>query len=432
MNSGTFTSKIISSWGKTKKLQANIYELFVPYLLPNIPIIPRGNARSYGDAALNSNVLDMKKNNAIISFDKQRGFIQCQSGILISEILEIIIPEGWFLPVSPGTKYITLGGAIAADVHGKNHSSKGCFSNCIASFNLLLPNNKTLTCSKTSHTSFFEMTCGGMGLTGVITEATIQLRKIKSSNILQTTKACQNLKAIFEEMENNTDSEYMVAWIDTLQKHQLGKGIVFKGIHSDTVSTKKITSKKTITIPSYFPSFLLNSFCMKLYNFSYFRKHKNKHKLVNLESFFHPLDSLKNWNRIYGKKGFVQYQFVIPKSNALKGITTILQQVSKSKFPSFLSALKLFGPKNNNPLSFPMEGYSLAMDFKMEKGLLEFLNELDRIVETYGGRIYLAKDACMSKTTFEKGYPRIEAFKKFREENYLTQLQSLQSLRLGL
>lgn len=433
MNLDRISEEIISSWGNVKKIKATIYPFFQPYTLPKSLFIPRGNGRSYGDSAMNTKVVLTKRNNRIISFNETTGIITCQSGILLKEILAIIVSKGWFLPVTPGTKYITLGGAIAADIHGKNHYKAGCISEWITALTLQTPNGKLIVCSKTKNLEFFEMTCGGIGLTGVITEATIQLKKIKSIAIQQQTIDCKSLKAIFDSMENHKNSEYLIAWINSFQKKQhLGKGLVFLGKHSNSSKKELLTPKKTISIPNYFPSFLLNSLSMKLYNFKYYLKHRKSDQEVSLDTFFYPLDALKNWNRIYGKKGLIQYQFVIPKENAFEAISLILHKVGQSKFPSFLSVLKLFGAKNNNPLSFPLEGYSLAMDFKMKDGLSNFLNELDKIVETYKGRIYLVKDSRMSKETFEKGYPKVKEFKKFRTDNNLNNLQSLQSDRLGL
>lgn len=392
-----------------------------------------GNGRSYGDSALNENIIYCKPYNYFLNFDEEHGVLHCQSGVMLSEIIEAFVPKGWFLKVTPGTKFITIGGAIASDIHGKNHHVEGCFSECVKEFNLMLPNGEIKKVKKGDE--LFLATCGGMGLTGVILDAKINLKKINSKYINQTTIKTKNLKETFEAFEKYSHMPYSVAWIDCLAKDEnIGKCLLMVGDFADD-GNLSFKEKKKLNIPFNFPSFALNNLSVKAFNWLYYKKApdgKFKQK-VELDTFFYPLDAINNWNRIYGKGGFTQYQFILPKEVSYKGLQEILTEISNSGKGSFLAVLKLYGKANENYLSFPIEGYSLALDFKIEKGLFELLDKLDEIVVKYNGRIYLTKDVRVSKETFEKGYPKIETFRKFRKENNMDmKFQSLQSKRLGI
>ncbi|MDY8135847.1 FAD-binding oxidoreductase [Aquimarina sp. 2201CG5-10] len=425
----------LRSWGNYPKVLSQLHYINsekIPSSLSNKEYVPYGNGRSYGDCALQIDSIQTIKSNKIISFDLEKGIFRCQSGILLSDILKRIIPEKWFLPVTPGTKYITIGGAIASDVHGKNHHKKGCFSDHIISLQLLLPDGTIITCSKTKNIEIFKATCGGMGLTGIILQATIQLIPIKSAFIDQQVLQVKNLENIFETFDKYKNATYSVAWIDaTTKTSELGKGLFFIGEHANDQNFS-FSFKQKISIPKWFPSFLLNPFSIKLYNKYYYRKFLQVSEKISIDTFFYPLDAIKNWNRIYGTKGFLQYQVIIPKENSFKGMGELLLAVASSQHTSYLTVLKSLGKENENLLSFPLEGYTIAMDFKIKKGLLEFLEQLDKIVLQYGGRGYMAKDVRMSKDFFEAGYSKIKKFKNLRKQYNLEQLQSLQSKRLGL
>jgi len=430
----------LMSWGMYPKTKNNVFKfdkkkLLTKIILENNELIPYGNGRSYGDSALSSNIIDVRPLDYFINFNEETGLLHVQAGALLSEILESFIPRGWFLKVTPGTKLITVGGAIASDIHGKNHHIEGCFSQCIKDFKIMLADGKVITCSKEATPKLFKATCGGQGLTGVILDAKIYLKKINSQYIDQTTIKTTNLKETFEAFEKNQNEPYSVAWIDCLAKgNEIGKCLLMFGdFRNDGNLNYKLKSQKNI--PFKFPSFLINKISMRIFNWFFYNNVKEKisKQTVDIETFFYPLDAIKDWNHIYGKNGFTQYQFIFPKESSYEGLEEILTAISKSGKGSFLAVLKLYGEANDNYLSFPMEGYSLALDFKIETGLFNLLNELDEIVVKYKGRIYLAKDARVNKETFEKGYPQIEAFRKFRKENKMDiKFQSFQSKRLGI
>lgn len=399
------------------------------------PFISLGNARSYGDAALASYHLPMRRYNRMRAFDEQSGLLTCEAGVLLADIIEVFLPRGWFLSITPGTKLITLGGAIASDVHGKNHHVQGCFSQCVAWLDLLLPNNEIKRCSTTENSDLFHATCGGMGLTGVILRAAFYLKPVRSQWINQTTIKTANLKQTFAAFEQNQQATYSVAWIDCLAKgDQLGRSLLMLGEFAED-SDLAYQPKTKKTIPFDFPSFALNSWSVKAFNTLYYAKTSGRQtkQKVDVDTFFYPLDAINNWNRIYGKDGFVQFQFILPKVVSFEGLTQVLKRISQSGMGSFLAVLKLYGAANKNLLSFPLEGYSLALDFKMQVGLPEFISELTDQVVALGGRVYLAKDALLSKEQFERSYPNVAQFRKLREELSLNNhFQSLQSQRLGL
>ena len=397
--------------------------------------IPYGNGRSYGDSCLSDHIIQVKRHNHFLAFDENTGILKVQAGVLLKEVIDVCLPKGWFLKVVPGTKLITVAGAIASDIHGKNHHIDGCFSESVNYFNILLPNGDLKKCSRTDNTQLFHASCGGMGLTGVITEVELSLKKVQSANIQQTTIKSRNLKETFAIFEKIKSESYSVAWIDCLSKgDKLGRSHV---IYGDFMQDGDLAQKQKsrINIPFYFPSWTLNKLTIKLFNWFYYHKAftKNKQAKANYDSFFFPLDAIKNWNRIYGKRGFTQYQFILPLESSFEGISQILTQISDSGKGSFLAVLKLYGQANKNFLSFPMEGYSLALDFKIEKGIFELLDNLDKVVVQHGGRVYLSKDVRVTKEVFEKGYPMLPDFKKLRNKFDLKDtLNSLQSRRLDI
>ena len=428
------------SWGNYPQINNTVYEFDSPKVLQNLiskhnEMIALGNGRSYGDSALSYKLINVKPHAYFLNFDEKTGLLHLQAGVLLSEIITTFVPKGWFLKVTPGTKLITVGGAIASDVHGKNHHIEGCFSESVKEFTIMQANGELATCNRKTNTTLFKSSCGGMGLTGVIVEAKIYLKKIQSKFINQTTIKTKNLQETFNAFEQYSHLPYSVAWIDCLAKDsESGKCLLMVGDFSDDGDLTYIDKKK-LNIPFMFPSFTLNNFTVKAFNWLYYNKAASgvSYQKVELDSFFYPLDAINNWNRIYGTKGFTQYQFIFPKKTSYAGLTDILKTIAESGKGSFLAVLKLYGKENANYLSFPMEGYSLALDFKIETGLFELLDQLDKIVLKYHGRIYLSKDVRVCKDTFEKGYPMIEKFRTLRKESGMDKkFQSLQSKRVGI
>jgi len=381
--------------------------------------IPHGNGRCYGDASLSGEVVNTLRYDKILAFDEVKGVICCQSGILLSDLLTVIVPRGWFLPVTPGTKFITVGGAVASDVHGKNHHVDGSFSRHVRSMTVLTGTGQIITCSPDTYSDLFWATCGGMGLTGIILQIEFALKRISTAYIRQKQIKARNLDEVMELFETHGNATYSVAWIDCLKGgRDFGRSILILGEHAttDEVQTTKVLmprEKALFTVPFYFPSFVLNGFSVRLFNALYYAKNyrKDMDSVVHYDGFYYPLDSVLQWNRIYGKRGFVQYQFVLPLESSKQGLIDILTRINKHGAGSFLAVLKLFGHQDDL-ISFPMRGYTLALDFPIQPGLFEFLDELDVIVADYGGRIYLSKDARMKKEIFWRTYPHAPTFKE--------------------
>lgn len=404
--------------------------------------IARGNGRCYGDASLASSTVSTLKYQNIISFDEVNGIFECQSGLTLDRILEVVVPKGWFLPVTPGTKFITVGGAVASDVHGKNHHVDGSFSSHIIEMDIVGAAGEIMTCSKEKNKDLFWATCGGMGLTGIISRVKFNLKKIESSYIKQKQVKAKNLEELIRLFEEYKDYTYSVAWIDCLKKGKgFGRSILILGEHAKNEELPenkkkdplKLPSKKQITFPFNLPSFVLNTFTVKIFNFLYYGKNFKKviDKIVSYEPFFYPLDAILHWNRGYGKKGFVQYQFVLPLENK-EGLIQILKRISDEGLGSFLAVLKVFG-KQDDLISFPKEGYTLALDFPVRKNLFKFLDELDQIVLENNGRIYMSKDARMKPEILTKGYERLSDFIEIvKQYNPDSKFKSLQSDRLLL
>ncbi len=431
----------LTGWGKYPVIDSEIITPRTPgaiakFLADNesSSFIPRGLGRSYGDSALAQTVLGLTMLNHFRSFDRQ-GILTCGAGVSLGDILRLFVPRGWFLRVTPGTKFVTIGGAIASDVHGKNHHVEGCFSEHLISFRLILPSGEKISCSREENGELFHATCGGMGLTGIITDATFRLKSIKSAFIREQTIKAANLDQALELIKEHGQTTYSVAWIDCLATgSRLGRSLLMLGEHAETGGLTPGRGR-SINVPVDLPDLVLNRCSIQAFNTIYFHRIQKKHteRVVHYEPFFFPLDGLHNWNRIYGKKGFAQYQFVLPKPAGPEGISVILKRIARSGRGSFLAVLKAFGKANANHLSFPMEGFTLALDFKLGKGLFPLLDELDRIVLDYGGRLYLSKDVRMSETTFKKSYPQWERFMEIRKKHGADRTNnSLQSKRLGI
>lgn len=428
--------KKIRSWAKEFIGNYNIYypeteEEVKKIISSNQNIIPSGGYRSYGDSAISDQIINSKKFNRIISFDEDNGILKAQSGVNIKELLNFLIPKGWFLKVTPGTKYATLGGCVASDVHGKEHHKEGCFSECVKRIKLIINNEKILVFSQKDFPDLFNATCGGMGLTGFISEVEIQCKKIESSQIKYQKKLNKSLEEVFLCFEKFENYNYSVAWLDTIKKKDNYRSVFIFGKFFDNF--KFLTSNKN-KIPVLFNIKIINNITILFFNYLYFfwNSITKKSGITDYDSFFYPLDKIKNWHRLYGKKGFVQYQFIIPKNESREAILEILEYMNKNYFYSSLAVLKLHGKNNNNFLSFPLSGYSLAMDFHINDKTYFHLEKIDKIVLKYNGKIYLTKDSRLEKNSFNKIYPDynkiLQIRKKFRAINF----SSNQSKRLGI
>jgi decaprenylphospho-beta-D-ribofuranose 2-oxidase len=439
--------KEIANWGNYPSMESD-ERLFSylsdaqQYIKTSEHFIPRGNGRCYGDASLAPVTLNTTRFDKILSFDIPNGTFECESGITLDQVLDVIVPKGWFLPVTPGTKFITVGGAVASDVHGKNHHVDGCFSHHVEEMDLLLADSSLITCSPNEQTDLFEATCGGMGLTGLITRVRFRLKKIGTSYIRQRQIKAANLEEILRLFDEYKDYTYSVAWIDCLKKGKaFGRSILILGEHatlSDLNQRQKkqplqLPGKKQINFPFNLPSWMLNSFTVKAFNFLYYGKNLKKtiDNVVNYEPFFYPLDAILHWNRGYGKRGFIQYQFVVPMESR-QGLIEILQKISEKGLGSFLAVLKVFGPQESL-IGFPMKGYTLALDFPVRDGLFDFLDELDKIVLQYGGRLYMSKDARMKPGILQGSYRHLPRFLSIIEKyDPKGKIRSIQSDRLSL
>ncbi|KYG64181.1 FAD-linked oxidase [Bdellovibrio bacteriovorus] len=391
--------------------------------------LPRGLGRSYGDSCLNEDGTLLLSNQLthFISFDENTGILRCEAGISFDEILQFAVPRGWFLPVTPGTKFVTVGGAIANDVHGKNHHRAGNFGHHVLSFELIRSTGERIVCSRSSHSDFFFATIGGLGLTGLITWAEFRLTKILSSSITQEQIQFNSLSEFFVLSEQSEkEFEFTVSWVDCVTDSKDVRGIFIRGNYSDSAESNSLSVHKTETfknIPLFFPDWILNSFSIRAFNELYYRKNltSRKRNIVHYEPFFYPLDSIYNWNKIYGKRGFLQYQFVIPyKQDAGAALKEIFNLLKRSQMGSFLAVLKTFGSiPSEGLLSFPKEGVTLALDFPNHgETLYRTLEQCDQIVRSVKGAVYPAKDARMSKESFAEFYPRINEFEKYIDPNF--------------
>lgn len=429
----------LSGWGNYPCIEGNSFYArstaeIKNELLKSPSCLARGLARSYGDSALNNETINVTKFNYLLAFDELNGIVTCTSGLSIAELLDVFAPRGWFLPVTPGTKYVTIGGAIASDVHGKNHHLHGCFSNYLLSITLMLADGSIVTCSRTDHADLFRATCGGMGLTGIIITATFKLKRIRSVFVDETIYKTSDLVETLQMLDATQKSTYSAAWVDCLARgKKMGRGLLMLGEHAGTGAFVMEPSASK-SIPVNLPTWLLNRYSIATFNACYYHRlqRRKTEKSSFYDPFFYPLDSINHWNRLYGKSGFTQYQFVLPKESGFDGLKAIFKKISDSQKGSFLAVLKMTGPANDNFLSFPLEGFSLALDFKIEPTLFDLLARLDEIVLHYGGRLYLTKDVRMSEAMFKQSYPAWEAFTQVRAQYGAHKFQSLQSKRLGL
>ena len=414
----------------------------------NIPAghkrIARGLGRSYGDQAINANnyVALCSKLNHFIAWDETTGILECEAGISLEEIISVFAPKGWLPMICPGTKFVTVGGAIANDIHGKAHHVDGSFVNCVLSFKILLANGTTVEASRSEQEDLFWANFGGLGLLGMIISAKLKLRRVESTYFKQKSVVIKNLDHMLEALEEyDHDYNYSVAWIDALAKgNKLGSGVLTLGnaaklnelpekLQADPL---KIHSKGKLSVPFFLPSFTLNSFTVRILNRVIAFVQNSPKEFVHYEKFFFPLDAINNWNRGYGKRGFIQYQFVIPEENGKKNLAEILEMIAGSGCTPFLNVFKRMGD-GQGILSFPFKGYTLAIDFPVTTALKTFTPKLDAKVLAAGGRLYLGKDALLEEKMFKDMYPQHTEWLAIKQKYDPTDVfNSNISRRLGL
>lgn len=413
----------LSGWGHTAPSVATVVhpsseEEILDELNASPALIARGLGRSYGDAAqLGGGVVLDNRNLGGISAIDANGVVTAGAGVSIDELLARSIPQGWFVPVTPGTRQVTLGGAVAADVHGKNHHVDGSLGNHILEMRLVTPSG-ALTVSPSQDGELFWATIGGMGLTGVLTSVTLRMLAIETDQVLVDTERFANLDGVMEAMASgDAGYRYSVAWVDCMTRGaRMGRAILTRADHAARADVDPPTLKgpkgPRLSVPFNAPSGLLNPVTVKAFNEGWFRsapQHQGG-EAQSLSTFFHPLDGLRNWNRLYGRRGFVQYQFCVPES-AGDTVVDAIDRLSSSRVASFLAVLKRFGPANSGLLSFPMPGWTLALDLPVGPAALpQMLDDLDELVLSSGGRIYFAKDARLSPDKVRSMYPNLDAF----------------------
>jgi FAD/FMN-containing dehydrogenase len=439
----------LSGWGRypvrdTRLHRPRSIEALRALLRSEPGLIARGNGRAYGDSAIGSPAtVDMRHFDRMLAFDSETGQLVAEAGVLLGDIVAALLPRGWFPLVTPGTRFVTLGGAIAADVHGKNHHRDGSFRACVDWIEVMGPDGDIRRCSWQEAPVLFDHTLGGMGLTGIVLRAAIRLRPVGSAWIRQTTIAAPDLAAAMAAFEAAQDATYSVAWIDCLASGAaLGRSLVMLGEHAapddlpprHAAAPFRVAPRRSLSVPLDFPAFALNRITVRAFNALYYRAgaRKTGAQLVDWQSYFYPLDAIRGWNRIYGRNGFAQFQCVLPLGQSRDGLGALLAEISADGSGSFLAVLKRFGAQQS-AFSFPMEGYTLALDFPVNARTLALLDRLDAIALAHGGRFYLAKDSRMSADTLRASDARVAGFNAMRDADGLGgRFRSAQSERLGI
>ncbi len=418
--------RIVSSWGNVARGEHHVYGFRSRFEdFPDIPgestILPFGNGRSYGDSCLNVGgaLLETRFLDRFIRFDADQGILGCEAGVQLADILRVVVPAGWLPCVLPGTQYVTVGGAIANDVHGKNHHRAGTFGCHVTRFELLRPDGERMSCSAQETPDWFAATIGGLGLTGLVTWAEMRLRRVAGPWLDVESIRCADLHELLElSMESAKDFEYTVAWVDCLaQGRRLGRGIVQRANHAGSGATgRRPAAGAGFAVPFAPPVSVVNSATLRLCNAGHYHRRARRTRTVeHYQRFFFPLDGIRHWNRLYGPRGFHQYQCLIPGESAAESVRRLLGAIAAAGEGSLLAVLKCFGDRASpGLLSFPRSGITLALDFPNRGAALAALFErLDAIVAQSGGRLYPAKDARMPGRLFRAGYPRLEEFLRF-------------------
>ncbi len=426
------TQSSYNSWGRFPQInQQGVNLAWRSDLLPaplegTDSLLPYGNGRSYGDVCLNrgGTVLGTRALNRFINFDPESGVLRCESGVMLAEILQLVVPLGWFLPVSPGTRYVTVGGALANDVHGKNHHRAGTFGCHVRALELLRSDGSRSLCTQEENCELYRATIGGLGLTGLVTWVELQLRSIEGPMLKEESLKFANVDEFFRLSEaSDQDYEYTVAWVDCASKGSaLGRGLFARANHevSEPVETK-VDKGPRISVPFQPPFSLINGLSLKLFNAWWFHRQRERRQTrkVHYQPFFYPLDSIGHWNRIYGPKGLLQYQCVLPGDEGREVLRQMLGAIAKSGNGSFLAVLKIFGNLSSpGLLSFPRPGVTLALDFPNRPDVFRLLDRLDDMTREVGGAVYPAKDARMSAESFRTYFPAWEQFAEYVDPGF--------------
>ena len=408
--------------------------------------ISRGLGRSYGDSSLNAGggVILHERLNRILSFDEETGIVEAEGGATFASLIDVFAPRGWFLPVTPGTRYITVGGAIAADVHGKNHHRDGSFGRFVVDFSLLIGTGEVIQCSRDRNFDVFQATLGGMGLTGAIVTARFRLQRIETAYVTADYARSTDIEHALDLFAaDDRRYRYSVAWVDCLAtRRSLGRSVLMRGEHAslsqlpvrlaaDPLRAPRVARMR---VPIDMPSFALSPLAVRAFNARlYHRKHAPS-KILDLSAFFYPLDSVRDWNRLYGRQGFIQHQAVFPAETAREGLVELLQNLAKTRRASFLAVLKALGGEGEGVLSFPLPGYTIAVDVpNTGPEVVDLVRSFDRIAIKHGGRTYLAKDASLTRESFNAMYPRAGEFRAVKARVDPEQrFSSSQARRLGL
>lgn len=442
------TTAPIGGWGRTTVSRCLVRrphdEAALACCLLDRPAIARGAGRAYGDSAIQpAGTILTEGLGRGVALDPVAGAAVCDAGATFADLIDRSLPLGFFPPVTPGTRFVTIGGAVAADAHGKNHHGHGGFGDHVLWLDLIGADGRTRRCAPDAEPALFAATIGGMGLTGVIRRVAIRMLPVESAWIRQETVVAPDLDAALAAFEASTDWTYSVAWIDALAGGRAaGRALLMRGEHARRdelppalhAEPLRLPPAGALTVPFDAPSGMLNAWTARAFNAVYWTlgRRKTAARLVDCLGFFYPLDGLRDWNRLYGRRGFQQYQCVLPLAASRRGLALLLDRIRAAGLGAFLAVLKLMGAGRGG-MSFPMRGYTLALDFPQSARLPALLDALDAIVLDHGGRLYLAKDARMSAATLRRGYPGLDAFEALRRDcGAAGVFRSRQSERLGL
>jgi len=427
-------TKRLSGWGNfpveectayRPERRAELRELVLA--APEETVIARGLGRAYGDAALNRGgaVLVGERLDRMLEFDPETGILWCEAAVSLADILDVFLPQGFFFPVTPGTKFITIGGAIAADVHGKNHLHSGSLSAFLEDFRLLTANGDVLDCSRERNAEVFWATVGGMGLTGVVLDARVRLMRVDNAFVTVDYEKCRNLDAVLESfLLNDHKHPYVVTWIDCLARgSSLGRSVVMRARHTpaEDLPAKHrarpfdVRPPIPLSVPFPLPTGTLNPITVRAFNTGFYHSHRNGRFVTDCNRYFYPLDRVHRWNRAYGTRGAIQYQALIPLGTARQGVIELLQEIGRANWPSFLAVLKMLGAASEGLLSFPRPGITLTLDMPAPSAkLLDVVARLDAVVLRHGGSVYLAKDSCLHPESLRAMYPRLGRFRDMK------------------